>query len=102
MAEEFKPSASSTLREYAEYYAKNHIAKGSSDPKRIKAQRSAFVSNAIRYFKDIADVPGSAISIYIPDENGVTPIAKNVWTDSRVGRCCKCKTTHDCFENNGA
>jgi hypothetical protein len=85
MAEEFKPSASSTLREYAEYYAKNHIAKGSSDPKRIKAQRSAFVSNAIRYFKDIADVPGSAISIYIPDENGVTPIAKMFGPTAELG-----------------
>ena len=85
MAEEFKPSQNSTLREYAQFYADKHIATGSSDPKRVKQQRAAFVGNAIRYFKNIADVPGSAISIYIPDENGVTPIAKMFGPTAELG-----------------
>ena len=85
MAEEFKPSQNSTLREYAQFYADKHIATGSSDPKRVKQQRAAFVGNAIRYFKNIADVPGSALSIYIPDEKGVTPISKAFGATSELG-----------------
>jgi integrase len=85
MAEEFKPSQSSTLRELAEFYAEKNIAKNSTDAKRIKQQRSAFVSNALRYFKDIADVPGSAISVYIPDENGVTPLSKVFGPTTELG-----------------
>jgi len=85
MAEEFKPSQSSTLRELAEFYAEKNIAKNSTDAKRIKQQRSAFVSNALRYFKDIADVPGSAISVYIPDESGVTPISKMFGATADLG-----------------
>ena len=85
MAEEFKPSVNSTLREYAQFYADKHIATGTSDPERARKQRAAFVSNATRYFKNIADVPGSAISIYIPDEKGETPIKKVFGPTAELG-----------------
>lgn len=76
MAEEFKPSVNSTIREFAQYYADNHIALKLKDPERMARDRATFVSTAIREFKDIADVPGSMISLFIPDDDGKTPIAK--------------------------
>ncbi len=59
-----------TLREAATIYA-NDVAVGGKGVK----NPSSFVSATVRLFDDIADEPGSALSLFTPGEDGKTPIA---------------------------
>ena len=59
-----------TLREAATIYA-NDIAVGGKGLK----NPGGFVSSTVRLFSDIADEPGSALDLFIPGEDGKTPIS---------------------------
>jgi len=66
-----------TLRQAAEIYATQYAKKRKGFDNPADVQR--FVASTISMFKDIADEPGSAVALFIPDENDKrarTPLAK--------------------------
>ena len=60
-----------TLRQAAEIYATQYAKsrKGFDSPEDVQS----FVSATVSKFKDIADEPGSAVQLFIPDEGDAKP-----------------------------
>ena len=63
-----------TLRQAAEIYATQYAKnrKGFDTPQKVQS----FVSATVSKFKDVADEPGSAVQLFIPDENDKTVLRK--------------------------
>ena len=63
-----------TLRQAAEIYATKYAKsrKGFDSPEDVQR----FVTSTISMFKDVADEPGSAVQLFIPDENDKTVLRK--------------------------